>query len=124
MEQFIFEYIRLVLRRIREKSRYLLVAVALISFGILGMGMMFNPKYETAITIYADNKNVIKPLLEGQAAVTTPRTERIRIVKETMFSPRLLAGEQAGCPGRNGQELAVTSVERRKRRNHVQDNQI
>lgn len=90
MEQFILEYIRLIFKRIREKALWLGIGIAVISFVILGAGMTVKPKYETSITIYADNKNVIKPLLEGQAAVTTPKTERIRIVKETMYSPRLL----------------------------------
>ena len=90
MDQQIFEYVRLVFRRLREKILTLGLAIAVVSFAVVAVGMFIKPKYETAITIYADNKNVIKPLLEGQAAVTTPKTERIRIVKETMFSPRLL----------------------------------
>lgn len=90
MDQQIFEYIRFVMKRLKEKLLLLGLCVAVVSFAVLVAGMVIKPKFETAITIYADNKNVIKPLLEGQATVTTPKTERIRIVKETMFSPRLL----------------------------------
>ena len=66
------------------------MGAGIIGFAILVAGMFYQPKYQTSITIYADNQNVIKPLLEGQASVTMPKTERIRIVKETMFSPRFL----------------------------------
>jgi polysaccharide chain length determinant protein (PEP-CTERM system associated) len=90
LDQQIFEYIRVVFQRLREKLLLLGIIVAVVSFGVLAAGMAIKPKYETSITIYADNKNIIQPLLEGRASVTTPKTERIRIVRETMFSPRLL----------------------------------
>ncbi len=90
MDPILFQYIREIFRQIHKKLHWLLAATAAISFAMLLTGMTFKPKYETSITIFADNQNVIKPLLEGQAAVTLPKSERIRIVQETMFAPRLL----------------------------------
>lgn len=90
MDLIILQYIREILAQLRKKIWWLFTGFAIVSVGLLVVGMMYNPKYETAITIYADNQNVIKPLLEGQAAVTMPRNERIRIVQEIMFAPRIL----------------------------------
>ncbi len=88
--QLILQYLRLFLLRVKTNLIKVLIGIAVISTVVLVVGMFHKPKYQTNITIFADNKNVIKPLLEGQAAVTTPKTERIRIVRETMFAPRLL----------------------------------
>ncbi len=90
MDPIIFQYVKEIFRQARRKIHWLLVSCAIISFAAMAIGINYKPKYETSITIYADNQNVIKPLLEGQATVTMPKTERIRIVQETMFSPRLL----------------------------------
>ncbi|MDG1226124.1 MAG: hypothetical protein P8P11_06190, partial [Burkholderiales bacterium] len=90
MDPIILYYVREILNQIRQKLKWLTAGGAFLSFTVLLLGMGYNPKYETSITIYADNQNVIKPLLEGQAAVTVPKNERIRIVQETMFAPRLL----------------------------------
>ncbi len=96
---------------------WLIAGGALISFSVLIIGMNFKPKYETSVTIFADNQNVIKPLLEGQAAVTVPKNERIRIVQETMFAPRLLdrvvkatMGNQRIVTGTDEMEEAMTEL--------------
>jgi polysaccharide chain length determinant protein (PEP-CTERM system associated) len=90
VDPHILQYVKVILTRLHSKALVVGLAIAVISFTMLGFGMMHNPKYETSITIYSDNSNVIKPLLEGQATVTMPRTERTRIVRETMFSHRVL----------------------------------
>jgi polysaccharide chain length determinant protein (PEP-CTERM system associated) len=90
LDQHLLQYIRAIFKEVRSKSLYLGLGVVVVSFVILGFGFTFEPKYETSITIYADNKNVIKPLLAGRAEITVPKSERLRIVKETMFSSRLL----------------------------------
>ena len=90
MDPIIFEYIREAIRRVYDKLYWILGAMAAVSFVVLIFGANYQPKFETSITIYADNQNVIKPLLEGQTAVTTPKSERIRVVQEIMFGTRLL----------------------------------
>ncbi|XOV86643.1 MAG: XrtA system polysaccharide chain length determinant [Pseudomonadota bacterium] len=90
MDPIYFQYIKECFRQLRRNALKLIAAAAVISFGVLAAGALYQPKYETSITIYADNQNVIKPLLEGKASVTMPKSERIRIVREIMFSPRML----------------------------------
>lgn len=90
MDPLILLYIREVFKQVHRKFHWFLICASIISFAILGAGMLYEPKYETSMTIYADTQNVIKPLLEGRASVTTPKKDRIRIVREVMFAPRLL----------------------------------
>ncbi|MBV1878332.1 MAG: hypothetical protein KUG79_11870 [Pseudomonadales bacterium] len=90
MDPIIFQYLKEASKLLRRKLLWLLLITGVTSFFILVSGMLYQPKYQTAITIYADTKNVIKPLLEGQATITTPKSERIRIVREIMFSARIL----------------------------------
>ena len=90
MDPIILQYIKDFFRQINRHALKLVVAASAISFVVLVIGALTDPKYETSITIYADDQNVIKPLLEGQASVTTPKNERIRVVREIMFAPRLL----------------------------------
>lgn len=90
MNPLILLYIKEIYKQIHKNFHWLTLGAAAMSFIILSLGMSYKPKFETAITIFADNQNVIKPLLEGQASVTVPKNERIRIIQETMFAPRLL----------------------------------
>ena len=90
MDPIILQYIKDFFRQINRHALKLVVAASAISFVVLVIGALTDPKYETSITIYADDQNVIKPLREGQASVTTPKNERIRVVREIMFAPRLL----------------------------------
>lgn len=90
MDAIILRYLAVIWHEVVRHRKWVALGVTAISFGILAIGMSWNQQYETAITIYADDQNVIKPLLEGQAAVTQPRGERARIVREIVFAPRLL----------------------------------
>ena len=92
MDTLLLKYIGEVLKQLNKKLVRIIVAASVISFAILCAGMMYNPKYSTSITIFADHQNVIKPLLEGKggAAVTAPKNERIRVVQKVMFSPNIL----------------------------------
>lgn len=86
----ILQYVRAILKQIVNRIGLIIACASVVSFIVLAIGMLYKPKYETSVTIFADNQNVIKPLLEGQTAVTLPKNERIRIVQEIMFSPRIL----------------------------------
>jgi len=117
MNSLILQYLREIHKQVRKKLLWLIAGGALVSFLILMIGMNFEPKYETAVTIFADNQNVIKPLLEGQASITVPKNERIRIVQETMFAPRLLdqvvkstLNDQGAITGSDEMEEAMTKL--------------
>ena len=62
MNALIFQYIQEIHKQLKIRTLWLITGGALISFTILIVGMNFEPKYETSVTIFADNQNVIKPL--------------------------------------------------------------
>ena len=90
MDPVLLRYVREVIKQLHIKLHWIVLGAAALSFLVLGFGVAYQPGYETSITIYADNQNVIKPLLEGGASITEPKSERIRVVRETMFSQRIL----------------------------------
>lgn len=110
MYEEIFAYVGVVLREVMAKRYWLFAGFAVISLGVLAVGMNWKKEYDTSITIYADSQNVIRPLLEGGAPMTTPRSERVRVVQEVMFSPRLLRKVITAVYGA-GESLGEAEVE-------------
>lgn len=62
---------------------------AVLAFLVLAFGVVWKEKYTVTTTLYADNQNIIQPLLAGQATVTKFE-DRVQIVKDTMLSNKLL----------------------------------
>lgn len=75
----------------QELLRYRLLAVALIilvSSAVLAVGFAIPKTYTATATLYADQSNIIEPLLAGQAEVTT--IERINEAREILNTRRML----------------------------------
>ncbi len=60
-----------------------------LAFSVLIYGIFWQEKYVVSATLYADNQNIIKPLLAGQAQVTTVEDRR-QVVRDLMLSERVL----------------------------------
>ncbi|HVL00817.1 MAG TPA: XrtA system polysaccharide chain length determinant [Dongiaceae bacterium] len=86
---YIFEFIRVLLREMIRYKTWVILAFAVVSLAVLGMGLVFPKKYSSSSSVFADQQNIIKPLLEGQAA-TTSVNDQGRLVREVVMSPRLL----------------------------------
>lgn len=86
----IFDYAKVALRELYLHRIVVVIAAVLISFLVMGAGLMHKERYETSITLLADSQNIIKPLLSGQAAVTRIK-DTTRAVREVIFSPRILS---------------------------------
>ena len=56
---------------------------------ILVYGMFWQEKYTVSTSLYADQQNIIAPLLQGQAQVTKVE-DQLEIVKDLMLSNRIL----------------------------------
>lgn len=68
------------------------VAVSIFSFvviALLAAGLVWPKGYVAWTTILVDEKNIIKPLLEG-AAVGTEVTDRSRLARETIFGRKVM----------------------------------
>jgi len=85
----IIQYVTVVLREIWLHKFLCLFGFALVSFFILGVGVFWPSKFETSATIYADNQNILKPLLQKQAAQSSVQ-DQTKVVRDMMHSPRML----------------------------------
>jgi polysaccharide chain length determinant protein (PEP-CTERM system associated) len=85
----LMQYIDIVFREMWQRKFLCLFGFAVISYFVLIMGMFWPSKFEASTTIFADNQNILKPLLENQAAQKKVQSQS-RIVKEMMHSPRIL----------------------------------
>lgn len=63
---------------------------AFVAFVILGIGMATPTAYQTSMTMYVDNQNILGPLLAKQATMTGVQ-EKVRVVRDVMMSPRILS---------------------------------
>ncbi len=89
-QNLILQYAMSVLRGMSAHRYKALCVFIFFSFTVLAFGMWLPASYSTSITIYADSQNIIKPLLEKRAAVTSLKQDRIRVVRDVMYSPRIL----------------------------------
>ena len=86
---FLLEFTRVLWREILLRKGKLALAYAIISLLVLSFGLIFPKKFETATTLYADQQNIIKPLLAGKASVTKVQ-DQAKVVREVIYSPRIL----------------------------------
>ena len=85
----LLKYINVVFREAWQRKFLCLFGFALISFAVLAVGMLWSSKFEVSATIFADNQNILKPLLNNQAAQSSVQNQT-KVVQETMHSPRIL----------------------------------
>ena len=87
----IFKYVAVVWREMCQRKFKVAFVVTLISFAIMFVGILRPPSYSSSITIFADNQNIIKPLLGAKAAVTELKQNRSNQVRDIIYSPRILS---------------------------------
>jgi polysaccharide chain length determinant protein (PEP-CTERM system associated) len=71
----------------KGKAAMLFAAVTLL---VLTLGFLWPKMYEAGATVFADEQNIIAPLLEGQAEVTRPDVDQLPIVRDRLLSPAVL----------------------------------
>ena len=85
----LLKYVNVVFREAWQRKFLCLFGFALISFAILIVGMFWSSKFEVTATIFADNQNILKPLLSNQAAQSNVQ-DQTKVVRDMMHSPRIL----------------------------------
>ncbi|OUR99184.1 hypothetical protein A9Q81_11445 [Gammaproteobacteria bacterium 42_54_T18] len=86
---FVLQFARTLWREILLHKGKILFCYAVVSLVVVSFGLVFPKKYETSTTLYADQQNIIKPLLSGKAAITKVQNQA-KVVKEVIYSPRIL----------------------------------
>jgi len=85
----LLKYAYVVYRELWQRKFLCLFGFAVISFTILVIGMYWPLKFETSATIFADNQNILKPLLSKQAAQSDVQNQA-KVVRDMIHSPRIL----------------------------------
>ena len=86
---FIINFVKVVIREAINHKTIVAVSFAIVSLAVLLVGTQFPKQFSARTQIYADSQNIIRPLLQGQAA-TTSISDQIKNVREAITSPRLL----------------------------------
>ena len=86
---FLLQFVQALWKEFLLHKGKVLLCYAVISLSVVSFGLVFPKKFETSTTLYADQQNIIKPLLAGKAAITKIQ-DQSKIVKEVIYSPRIL----------------------------------
>ncbi len=82
---FTEEWLAMFNREIIVRRGALTIAFVAIACVVLFAGLNYKPKFESSVTIFADNQSVITPLLEG-ASVQTQVEDSATLAREILFS--------------------------------------
>lgn len=87
---FVTEFVKVLLKEIADRRVMITFVFAGTLLTLLAIGLFFPLNFVSTTTIRADQQNIIGPLLEGQAEVTKI-ADQTRVVREVIYSPRILA---------------------------------
>ena len=83
------KYASIILRESWQRKFLSVCVFFVVSTAVLLIGIVWPVKFEVSTTIFADNQNILKPLLQNQAAQSRIQ-DQSRIVRDVMHSPRIL----------------------------------
>lgn len=85
---FITELLYAVQREFLRFKGWVVMVFLAVSFAGLAVGMMWPKQYQTSAMLYADQTNIIEPLLKGRAEVTT--IDRSEQARDIIYTRRIL----------------------------------
>jgi polysaccharide chain length determinant protein (PEP-CTERM system associated) len=85
----IWAYVVVVLRELWTHKFKAFACFSVVSLIVLAVGMNAQSTFSSSATIFADNQNILKPLL-AQSAQVSKIQEHIRVVREAINAPSLL----------------------------------
>ena len=83
------KYLSVILREAWQRKFLCLLGFTVVSLVVLIIGMSWPSKFETTATLFADNQNILKPLLSNQAAQSKVQ-DQTKVVRDMILSPRTL----------------------------------
>jgi len=104
-----------VIQELRKRKWTAFFIFTLVSLSILVAGIFWPQKYQAGATIFVDDKNIIRPLMEG-SAVATKLPDQSSAIREVVYSRRVLGqlikeeeiwGEMARSEGGQEEILAL-----------------
>lgn len=85
----LIQYINVLFREALNNKFLCVSGFVAISFIVLGVGLFWPSTYTTSVTLYADNQNILGPLLRDQAEQTKLEDHK-KVVQDMLHSPRIL----------------------------------
>lgn len=85
----LIQYVAVLIKEVWRRKFLCLFGFAIVSFSVLFIGGFWPSTFQTSATIFADNQNILKPLLEKQAAQSKVQNQT-KVVRDMMHSPRIL----------------------------------
>jgi polysaccharide chain length determinant protein (PEP-CTERM system associated) len=85
-----FKYIGVIFRELYKRKFKVALTIIAISFMVMLAGMFRPSTFTTSLTIFADNQNIIKPLLGSKTSMTGIKQNRTVQVRDLIYSPRIL----------------------------------
>lgn len=86
---FLIGYLKVLIKELWAKRLWVVGGAGGFMLVVLLVGLRWPVSFETSATVYADNQNILRPLLSNQATVTKVQNQT-RVVRERITSPRLL----------------------------------
>jgi len=78
-------------RELRNHKGKIAIGFVIVTFVVLVAGFVWPKKYESNALVFADDQNIIQPLLSGSAEVTKPETiDQAAIARDRILSSRIL----------------------------------
>ena len=103
------ELIQVYLRAAKENRFILLIISLVVAILVLFLAITLPKSYTSSATIYADNSNILQPLMEG-AAAATGIVNQARLAQDILFS-REFNSEILEAAGYNPSELDPSETE-------------
>lgn len=82
------QVIRAVFRELNRHKTLVMAAFIIITFSVLLAGYLFPKKYVTSSALYADETNIIEPLLQGRAV--SSEIDRSEKAREVLYTRRIM----------------------------------
>lgn len=85
------EWIDAILKELNLHKGKAMLCFAVITAVVVTAGIFWPKKFESTAVVFADDQNIIKPLLAGQAEVTRPNeSDQLQLVQQRIFSDELM----------------------------------
>lgn len=88
---FIEGWVYALKRELASHKGKVAIAFAVVMFIVLTVGFLWPKKYEATAIVFADEQNIIRPLLSGSAEVTRPDADQAAIARDRIMSSRIMA---------------------------------
>lgn len=105
-------YARVILRELWQFKFLAIAGFAFFSFAVLLLGLVWPVKFQSSATVFADNQNILKPLLDKQAAVSRLQ-DQTKVVRDVIHSPRILKDVVEQVYGADGEFALPEDIERK-----------